>query len=77
MVVTVKFFAELRERKGQSELKIKISEALTVAQIWTKVCADMAFPERVLIAVNMEYATQNTLVHDGDEVAFFPPVTGG
>lgn len=77
MVITVKFFAELREQRGQSELKLKIPNALTVMQVWAKVCMDKPLPERVLIAVNMEYATRDTLVRDGDEVAFFPPITGG
>ena len=77
MVVTVRFFAELREQRGQSEVKVKVTETLTVAQIWARVYVDKPWPKRVLTAVNMEYATPDTLVHDGDEVAFFPPVTGG
>jgi molybdopterin synthase sulfur carrier subunit len=31
----------------------------------------------MLVAVNMEYADMQAPVRDGDEVAFFPPVTGG
>ena len=31
----------------------------------------------VRAAVNQEFATPSTPIHDGDEVAFFPPVTGG
>jgi sulfur-carrier protein len=34
-------------------------------------------PESMLAAVNMEYAELDFPVQDGDEVAFFPPVTGG
>ena len=30
-----------------------------------------------MVAVNMEYTRQDTALHDGDEVAFFPSVTGG
>ena len=34
-------------------------------------------PDNVLAAVNMVYAGLDAVVQDGDEVAFFPPVTGG
>jgi molybdopterin synthase sulfur carrier subunit len=34
-------------------------------------------PPRLLAAVNLEHATHDQMVRDGDEVAFFPPVTGG
>ncbi|MFT6598337.1 MoaD/ThiS family protein, partial [Cycloclasticus pugetii] len=33
--------------------------------------------QQVLYSVNHEYAQADSLVHAGDEVAFFPPVTGG
>jgi molybdopterin synthase sulfur carrier subunit len=32
---------------------------------------------RLLVAVNQELATDATVVREGDEVAFFPPMTGG
>jgi molybdopterin synthase sulfur carrier subunit len=34
-------------------------------------------PAHTLMAVNMEYAGPQQTVRDGDEVAFFPPITGG
>jgi molybdopterin synthase sulfur carrier subunit len=34
-------------------------------------------PPNLLMAVNMEYARADDVVKDEDEVAFFPPVTGG
>jgi len=43
---------------------------------WTR-AAHTALPESLLAAVNMEYARPDQPVRDGDEVAFFPPVTGG
>jgi len=73
----VKFFASLREQVGKSEVQIEADESKTVAQVWAQVCDDAPLPTQLLMAVNMEYGHQNTLVKDGDEVAFFPPVTGG
>jgi molybdopterin synthase sulfur carrier subunit len=34
-------------------------------------------PTSTLIAINMEYTDAKAALKDGDEVAFFPPVTGG
>jgi molybdopterin synthase sulfur carrier subunit len=77
MTITVKFFASLREEIGRSEIRLPINEPLTVAQVWAKACDDLPLRDYILMAVNMEYVDQKALVHDGDEVAFFPPVTGG
>lgn len=77
MIITVKFFASLRERLGCGERWIAFNEPATVAEVWALVTDGQSIPENVLVAVNMEYADAETLVGDGDEVAFFPPVTGG
>ncbi len=53
------------------------SAASTVAEVWQRVLGDIEPPVNMLIAVNMEYADIHAPVRDGDEVAFFPPVTGG
>lgn len=79
MTVTVKFFASLREQVGRSEDTIDIEGETSVADIWRRATAasQQALPDTVLAAVNMEYAKPDSRVRDGDEVAFFPPVTGG
>jgi sulfur-carrier protein len=76
MAITVKFFASLRELVGKSEVSVELSQPLPVTQIWTLVC-DAYLPDHILAAINLEYVEKETLVHDGDEIAFFPPVTGG
>jgi molybdopterin synthase sulfur carrier subunit len=45
--------------------------------VWKAVSGGLPLPDRILCAVNMDYATLDATVRDGDEVAFFPPVTGG
>lgn len=77
MAITVKFFASLRELVGKSEVRLETAQAMTVTQVWMTVCDSSNFPEHILSAVNLEYVDRNTMVQEGDEIAFFPPVTGG
>ncbi len=76
-VIKVKFFASLRERLGRGEAELLPVDGLTVAQVWRTVTASESMPPNMLAAVNYNYAKADTSVQDGDEVAFFPPVTGG
>ncbi len=77
MAITVKYFASLRERLKREEDLVQAGEAATVEDIWGIVGGGEELPTNILMAVNMEYVARNHPVKDGDEVAFFPPVTGG
>lgn len=77
MTIHVRYFASLREHFGRAEENLVADGITTVADVWKAVCEGTPIPDQVLCAVNLEYATPETPVHDGDEVAFFPPVTGG
>ncbi len=79
MTVTIKYFASLREIIGHSQETIKLNnKKMTAADLWGQVSAGkQSLPSDILTAVNMEYVKPDTLINDGDEVAFFPPVTGG
>ena len=77
MQVTVKSFAHLRERLGFAEQATEVPEDARVLDVWRTVTDGSEMPRNVLAAVNLDYAAPDTRVHDGDEVAFFPPVTGG
>jgi molybdopterin synthase sulfur carrier subunit len=77
MSINVKFFASLRERVGQGEASLDFMEQMNVAQVWDQATTNMARPNNTLCAINMEYVNMDNIVDDGDEVAFFPPVTGG
>lgn len=78
MAIQIRYFASLRERLGRSHDELSLQEpALTVAQLWSTLWPDTPLPPNTLIAINQEYADTQAVPEDGDEVAFFPPVTGG
>ena len=77
MSVTVKYFASLREELGQAEVRLESRPGETVATLWIRANPERSLPPNVLAAVNQEYVGRGHPVVEGDEVAFFPPVTGG
>ena len=77
MDIKVRFFASLRDKMGRADDQISFDrDDVTVAELWEKV-ADFPMPDSILVAVNMEYTDAGHILKAGDEVAFFPPVTGG
>jgi len=77
MSIKVKFFARMRDDIGISGGEVEFVEGISSNDIWSQLAKDVEFPESVMIAVNMEYISGEPALKDGDEVAFFPPVTGG
>ena len=77
MPVHVRFFASLRESLGRDELTLDLPATARVADVWAAATGQTTLPAGVLCAINHDYAAPNAAVQAGDEVAFFPPVTGG
>ena len=77
MTINVKFFASLREKMGSDGQQLDSAGLETVQAVWDAATSNVEMPANLLSAVNMEYVDLNSVVKDGDEVAFFPPVTGG
>jgi molybdopterin converting factor subunit 1 len=79
--VTVRLFARLRDIIGAAELTRELGPGATIATIWQQFVGE--FPElakyerSISCAVNADYARMGQVLHDGDEVAFLPPVSGG
>ncbi len=84
-MIRILYFAWLRERTGRGEEAIDLpAEVSTVGALidWLRALGpgyESAFaqPRLVRCAVNQVFADAQTPVAAGDEVAFFPPVTGG
>src|SRR5487761_842579 len=79
--ITLKLFATLRERAGQTELSREFPDGATVAEIWRSMVRE--FPalgghrDSVGFAVNQEYVEGDFKPRAGDESAVIPPVSGG
>ncbi len=78
---TIKLFALLREAVGRSEIEWELADGATVGSLTVHLKDTLPgfdeWADRVWIAVNQSYATSQTLLQEGDEVALFPPVSGG
>ncbi len=83
-MIRVLYFARLRERLGVDSEELEPAGIADLASvigqlrqrngIWAEVFGE---GQGLMMAVNQELARPETPVTDGDEVAFFPPVTGG
>ena len=81
MRVTIRLFARLRDLAGSGEFIRDVAPPATVRTVWQSLTTEMPalrdYEATMSVAVNAEYARMAAAVHDGDEVAFLPPVSGG
>jgi len=81
MEVTVLYFATLRDHTGLNQELLTLSKNATVVDLMEALKAKYSTLvqtlEVALVAVNREYAFPDEKLNDGDEVAIFPPVSGG
>lgn len=75
MRITVHFFAVLRERAGKTTDTLDVSPGTTAATLYTSLFTEPRPP--VGYAVNQAHAPGSTVLQDGDEVVFLPPIGGG
>ncbi|WP_284036693.1 molybdopterin converting factor subunit 1 [Neobacillus sp. 114] len=72
------FFAHLRDAVGEEFLRLDAS-GKTVAQLKAELSEKYDLPrmDTVMTAINEEFASNDEVIQDGDEIAFIPPVSGG
>jgi molybdopterin synthase catalytic subunit len=79
--VRVLFFGGARDAVGSDEIDFTLTSpsdaASARAQLTTSYPSLLRFGNSLLFAVNQEYATPDRVIQDGDELAVFPPVSGG
>ena len=81
MQVTVRYFAGHRDITGRAEERIELAPGATLGELWELLIERdprlRAYSGRLLYAINQEYGSLTAELHDGDEIAFIPPVSGG
>jgi len=82
-MITVKFFASLKAIAEKEEEQIEIQSSISMDQLSDIISktspkmGDIIRDNKIMISVNQEMADADTVIHDGDEVAFLPPFSGG
>ena len=82
-MITLKYFASLKSIAEKEEDHLDIENPITIDQLsdiiskTTPKMGEMIREKKVLVSINQEMASVDTIIHDGDEVAFLPPFSGG
>ena len=74
--ITVRLFAGLRERAGLGTTALELPEGAVAGDVWALLDLGER-PPGIAFAVNRAYASEDTPLANGDEVALIPPVSGG
>lgn len=81
MRVTIRLFARLRDLAGSGELVREVPAPATVQDVWRSLTLEVPalseYERTMSVAVNADYSRMSAPVHEGDEIAFLPPVSGG
>lgn len=83
-MATIIFFANIREDLGTDQLDVSIPSGTRVSELINQLASDrgpewaaVLGAENIKVAVNQELISSDIALNPNDEVAFFPPVTGG
>lgn len=81
MRVRLLLFAVLRDIVGADERELEIADGTRAIDLWNALRTDhprlVPYEKPPFTAVNQDYVQPETILHDGDEVVFVPPVSGG
>jgi len=83
-MLNILFFARLREQLGQAAMTLEMPDTPCSVEDLTKLLIEqnpdwqnLLYDGSVLTSVNQQMVNGEHLLSDGDEIAYFPPVTGG
>ncbi|KFZ37605.1 hypothetical protein HR45_09275 [Shewanella mangrovi] len=82
-MINVLFFAQVRELLGTASVQVDGANLATAADLRAHLAsqndkwAQVLDSDKLLVAINQTMSQWHAAIQDGDEVAFFPPVTGG
>lgn len=82
-MITLKYFASLKSIAGKEEEQLDLGSETTVQQLSETLSktapqiGEMIQGKKIMVSVNQDVADLSTVIHDGDEVAFLPPFSGG
>jgi molybdopterin converting factor subunit 1 len=81
MTIRLLYFAVLRDIAGRDEEEVSVPDGATPRDVWQNLRNSYAklasYLEPPMSAINERYASPDTALRDGDELAFIPPVAGG
>jgi len=82
-MITVKYFANLKQMAGKDEDQFNVDEGTTLEQLSDMIgqsvpqLGAMVREKKVMISLNYDMVPLDTVIKDGDEIALLPPFSGG
>ena len=82
-MITLLFFAQLREQLQCEKITLELQSSISISLLREQIIAshpnwaEFLTNDKLLFSVNQTLVKASHPINDGDEVAFFPPVTGG
>ena len=82
-MITVKYFASLRSIAGKEEDQFNMGSETTLINLTheisktSPIIGEMILGKKVMVSVNLDVASLEAIIRDGDEVALLPPFSGG
>ena len=82
-MITVKYFASLRSIAGKEEDQFNMGSETTLANLSREISktapkiGEMILDKKIMVSVNLDVASLEAIIRDGDEVALLPPFSGG
>ena len=80
MIIKVLAFGIIKDIVGERQVALELSSGSTISDlnhILQEKYPHLAALNSTMVAINDEYAADSDLIHEGDEVALIPPVSGG